>query len=122
MFTSIGEYSYSECTQPNWFVIEFTSLLQSAALRMSAVVTRAFAAADVAALQVECALKILVYIPALSSEVFSHLAKVEVDTGLCGFTTARNSLVRSTSSPVWKSCLLFIRTQSLLRQRVRPTQ
>ena len=74
------------------------SELQSAAFRISEVVTPAFAAADAAAPLTEWALKIAVSMPALFSRDFSHLAKVEELIGLCGFTTARNNLVLSMSS------------------------
>ena len=63
------------------------SLLQSAAFRISLVVIPVLAAAEAAALRVECALNILVSIPALSNKDFSHLARVDEHTGLCGLTT-----------------------------------
>ena len=50
----------------------------------------ALAAANAAALLVECALNILVSIPALSNRDLNHLARVDEHTGLCGLTTARN--------------------------------
>ena len=78
------------------------SLLQSAAFRMSPVVIPALAAANAAALLVECALNILVSIPALSNRDLSHLARVDEHTGLCGLTTARNNLVCSSLPPVQK--------------------
>ena len=59
---------------------------------MSSVVTPALAAAVVAAPRVECALKMLVSMPALSKTVLSHLATVDGATGLCGFMTPRSSL------------------------------
>ena len=62
----------------------------------------ALAAAVAAALLVECALNILVSIPALSNRDLSHLARVDEHTGLCGLTTARNNLFCS-SLPVRKS-------------------
>ena len=71
------------------------SELQSAAFRMSEVVTPVLAAADVAAPLTEWALNMPVSMLALSSRDFSHLANVEEQIGLCGFTTARNTLVRS---------------------------
>ena len=40
-----------------------------------------------------------VLMPAFSSRVFNHLANVEGLTGLCGFTTVKNSLVWS--APPW---------------------
>ena len=63
----------------------------------------ALAAADAAELRVECALNVLVSIPALSNKDLSHLARVDEHTGLCGLTTARNSLVCSSLPPVQKS-------------------
>ena len=62
----------------------------------------ALAAANAATLWVEGALNILVSIPALSNKDLSHLARVDEHTGLCGLTTARNSLVCSTLPPVQK--------------------
>ena len=56
-------------------------MLQSAAFRMSPVVKPALAAADAAALLVECALNILVSIPPLSNKDLSHLARVDEHTG-----------------------------------------
>ena len=56
-------------------------------------VTPAFAAAGVVAPLTEWALKMPVSITTCSSRDFSHLAKVEEQTGLCGLTTVRNSLV-----------------------------
>ena len=82
------------------------SLLQSAAFRISLVVIPVLAAAEAAALRVECALNILVSIPALSNKDFSHLARVDEHTGLCGLTTARNSLVCSSFSSVRKDSVL----------------
>ena len=73
---------------------------------MSPVVIPALAAANAAALLVECALNILVSIPALSNRDLSHLAKVDEHTGLCGLTTARNNLVCSSLPPVWKGSVL----------------
>ena len=46
----------------------------------------ALAAADAAALLVECALNILVSIPALSNRDLNHLARVDEHTGLCGLS------------------------------------
>ena len=66
------------------------SELLSAAFRISAIVTPAFAAADVAAPLTEFTLNMPVWIPVFSR---SHLGKVEELTGLCGFTTARINLV-----------------------------
>ena len=60
---------------------------------MSSVVTPALAAAVAAAPRVECALKMLVSMPALSKTVFSHLATVDGATGLCGLMTPNNSLI-----------------------------
>ena len=81
---------------------------QSAAFRISLVVISVLAAADAAVLWVECALNILVSIPALANHLwsnkdFSHLARVY---GLCGLTTARNNLVCSSFSPVRKGSVL----------------
>ena len=56
-------------------------------------VTPALAAAEVAAPLTEWALNMLVSMPAFSIMDFSHLAKVEELTGLCGLTTAKDSLV-----------------------------
>ena len=64
------------------------------------------AAADAAALWVECALNILVSIPALFNKDFSHLARVDKHIGLCGLTTARNNLVCSSFFPVRKDSVL----------------
>ena len=69
------------------------SELQSAALRMSAVVTPAMAAADVVAPLTEWALNMPVSMPVFSIMDFSHLAKVEELTGLCGLTTVKKCLV-----------------------------
>ena len=82
--------------------------LQSAAFMISLVVIPVLAAADAAMLWVECALNILVSIPALANHLwsnkdFSHLARVY---GLCGLTTARNNLVCSSFSPVRKGSVL----------------
>ena len=44
----------------------------------------ALAAAEVQAPQIECALNMLVSIPALARKAFSHLAIVEEETGLYG--------------------------------------
>ena len=52
-----------------------------------------------AALQVESTLNILVSIPDFTNKDFSHLARVDKHTGLCGLTTARNSLVCSSFDP-----------------------
>ena len=82
------------------------SELQSAAFRISKVVTPAFAAADAAAPLTEWALKIAVLMPALLSKDFSHLANVEELIGLCGFTTARKSSILSTSSCALKDSVL----------------
>ena len=60
---------------------------------MSDVVTPALAAADAEAPLTKWTLKMPVSMPAFSSSDFSHLANVEELTGLCGFTTARNTLV-----------------------------
>ena len=73
------------------------SELQSAAFRISEVMTPAFTAADAAAPLTEWALKIAVSMPALFSKDLNHLANVEELIGLCGFTTARNSFVLSVS-------------------------
>ena len=54
----------------------------------------------------ECALNILVLIPALSNKDFSHLARVGEHTGLCGLTIARNSLVCSSFPSVQKGSVL----------------
>ena len=54
---------------------------------MSDVVIPALTATDAAALKVECALNVLVSIPALSNNDFSHMAMVDEHTGLCGLTT-----------------------------------
>ena len=51
-------------------------------------------------------MKILVSIPALSNRDISHLAKVDEHTGLCGLTTARNSLICSSSPPDRKDSVL----------------
>jgi hypothetical protein len=75
-------------------------------------VTPTLAAADVAAPLTEWALNMPLSIPAFSSNDFSHLAKVEELTGLCGFTTARNKLVRSTSF-CERSCFLLVYSQCL---------
>ena len=58
-------------------------MLQSAALRISLVVTPMFAAADVAVLLTEWALKVEVSMPAASRVHFSHLAMVDEDTAPC---------------------------------------
>ena len=70
---------------------------------MSAIVIPAAAAP-----QVECGLKILVSIPALSIKEHSDLAKVEEHTSLCGLTTARNNLICSSLSPVRKGSVLCL--------------
>ena len=59
---------------------------------MSSVMIPALAAAVAAAPRVECALKMLVSIPALSKTVLSHLATVDGATGLFGIMTLKNSL------------------------------
>ena len=56
-------------------------MFQSAALRISSVVTPCVAAADVLALLTEWALNTLVSIPADSMTSFSHLAMVDDVTG-----------------------------------------
>ena len=66
-------------------------LLQSAALRMSVVVTPAFATVNTDALRTEWALNIVVSIPALSMMVFNHLAIVDDATALCGLIVAISS-------------------------------
>ena len=66
-------------------------MLQSAALRMSLVVTPLLAVAVVAAVLVECALNIDVSIPALVRAVLSHLAMVDETTGLCGLIVDRKT-------------------------------
>ena len=63
----------------------------------------ALAAADAAALLVECVLNIAVSIPALSNRDLSHLARVDEHTGLCGLATTRNNLFCSSLPPVRKS-------------------
>ena len=73
---------------------------------MSDVVIPALTATDAAALKVECALNVLVSIPALSNNDFSHMAMVDEHTGLCGLTTGRNSLVCSLIPPTWKDSVL----------------
>ena len=82
------------------------SVLQSAAFKMSDVVTPALAAADITASLTEWALNMPVSMPAFPSRDFSHLANVEELTGVCGLTTARNSLVHSASSRFRKDSVL----------------
>ena len=66
-------------------------MLQSAALRMSHVVTPALEAAVVAAPRTECALKMAVSIPAFSSVFLSHRAiVVELEATLWGLIVVRN--------------------------------
>ena len=55
-------------------------------------VTPALAAAVAAAPRVECALKMLVSMPAMFKTVLSHLATVDGATGLGGLMTPNNSL------------------------------
>ena len=64
---------------------------------------------------VECASKT---IPALSDRVLGHLAKVDEHISLCGLTTARNSLICSSTPPVWKDfdlsqCLVWAKPLGL---------
>jgi len=62
---------------------------------MSFVVMPVFAAAEVAAPRTECALNMLVSMPALDNSVFSHLATVEEVTGLNGLIVPMRSCVLS---------------------------
>ena len=70
-------------------------MLESAAFKMSSVVTPCIAAAEVLALLTECALNILVSIPANSITCFNHLAIVDDVTGLCGLMKEINSCLLS---------------------------
>ncbi len=86
-------------------MIEFwktDSEFQSAALSISLVVTPATAAAEVAAPRTECALKIEVSTPDLSTVIRSHRAIVEDNIGLCGFIVPRKSLCFRCSAPSLK--------------------
>ena len=66
-------------------------MLQSAALRISSVVTPCIAAAEVLALLTEWALNMLVSIPADSIISFNHLAMVGDETGWCGLMKEMNN-------------------------------
>jgi hypothetical protein len=59
---------------------------------ISEIVIPALAAADTEAPLVECALNMVVSIPALSRTERSHLAMVDDVTGLCGLMVAMNNL------------------------------
>ena len=65
---------------------------QSAASRMSLVVTPAPAAIEHDAPLTECALKMEMSTPASSIKHLSHLAIVQLDTGLCSPIQDRKSL------------------------------
>ena len=68
-------------------------MLQSAAFRISAIVTPALAAVDTEALRTEWALKMLVSIPYFAMMVFNQLAIVEEATALCGLIVAISNFV-----------------------------
>ena len=71
------------------------SLLQSAALKMSSVVTPCIDAADVLAPLTEWALNVLVSIPAEVVTSFNHVAIVDDVTGWWGFIKEMNNCVLS---------------------------
>ena len=69
------------------------SVLQSATPKISSVVTPRVEAAEVLALLTECALNMLVSIPASTMICFSHLAMVDDVIGSCSLMKETNNCV-----------------------------